>query len=273
VEWVAFHFTINEYFFISLLIIFVNIIILIYYLFQNTAYDYFTILNSCDLDNYNGAGVKIAVLDSGLEEFNSLGLADTQILNFTSSNTIYDKNGHGTMMINIISNKNVGISPAAEVFSLKILNQDCKGNYLDTIKAIQWCMDNNIDIINLSIATAIDYPQLSEIIGKASKNGIIIISSLSNSFSKNNYPADYDNVIGIYTDYNMYQEKYYRVFCPFNEFYTKNKVEGCIGNSPATAYCSGIAARLIEKYTNNNIKYNNEMVFYELKKILERGTK
>lgn len=182
--------------------------------------------NYTNFNEYSGKGVRVAVIDSGLDENSDLSIKSNHLFNFTTSNTVFDENGHGTMMINIISNKNFGIAPDAEIFSLKVLNENCEGNYLDTIKAIQWCIDNNIQIINLSVSTTTNYPQLNDIIDKANKSGILIFSSLCNSYSEENYPADYENVFGIYTDYKMYKEGTYKIFCPFNEFYI-NEVEGC----------------------------------------------
>lgn len=223
------------------------------------------------IKGYMGTDVRVAVLDTGIEESSDLIKDPYRILNFTDSPTAYDENGHGTKMLQILCDKDIGVAPNIEIYSLKVLDENGEGCYIYTINAIRWCIENNIQIINISVATSTDYQELKKIIEEAVRGGIIIVASFGNFYTTQSYPASYENVIGVYTD--LTDNKYNHlnsILCPVNKFYSDaSMTDGCIGNSPATAYCSGICARLIERNLENNLDYDSTMIVELLKSILE----
>lgn len=126
------------------------------------------------------------------------------------------------------------------------------------IKAIEWCIENNIDLINISVATKNNSTELHNIIKKATEKGIFIIASYSNdqSESSNSYPADYEETIGVRATNKTrisYVDK-----CVYIPTLFVGKDIGT-ENSYATAVCTAIFARILEKKDNNidlNLLFN-----------------
>lgn len=88
--------------------------------------------------------------------------------------------------------------PQANICSIKVLNENLKGSVAQTVKGIEWCIANNIKLINMSIGTTCseDFNHISLIVEKAYNNGIIIVAA-SNNNNKITYPACLDKVIGV----------------------------------------------------------------------------
>lgn len=83
--------------------------------------------------------------------------------------------------------------------SIKVLNSKShKGQINQVIKAIEWCMKNNIRVVNLSIGTINykDFMLLKHVINKAYEKNLIMVAACDN---KNvfTYPASCSNVIGV----------------------------------------------------------------------------
>lgn len=142
----------------------------------------------------------IAVIDDGINdayyELPPLNYNISLVNSKTKSNdTSKNSSRHGSICAAIIYKyaRNVQIS------SIKILNgKSPKGICIDLIKAIEWCIDYNIDLINLSLGSInkIDSFLIKSSIKKATDAGIIIVAAQSNK-ANFTYPACLDTVIGV----------------------------------------------------------------------------
>ena len=65
------------------------------------------------------------------------------------------------------------------------------------IKAIEWCIENDMDIINMSFGTDHYSKVLEEEIEKAHNKGIVMVSAAGNDTKEIQYPAAYDHVISV----------------------------------------------------------------------------
>ena len=90
-----------------------------------------------------------------------------------------DRNGHGSKMKEII----LANAPGARVLSIKAINDNGTGDISSVYAAIQYAIDSNVSIINLSFSSVIadDSYVLNEIIGKALSCGITVVGSAGNS--------------------------------------------------------------------------------------------
>lgn len=149
--------------------------------------------------------IKIAILDSGIDK-NHEDLKDIIKGEFNAiypGKPIIDELGHGTAVAGIIAAQNnnigiVGVSPNVELYSVKILDRNGSGSVEDFVAGIEWAIDNNVDIINLSFGISRDKPLLRESIDKAISQGIIIVASGGNTYGdKVDYPASYPEVISV----------------------------------------------------------------------------
>ncbi|WP_311080832.1 S8 family peptidase [Paenibacillus polymyxa] len=152
-----------------------------------------------------GKNVRVAVLDTGVDIMHpdlSRNLRNGYNTINPSSLPI-DDNGHGTMVAGIIAAQNnnigvTGVSPDVELYPIKVLDRFGEGEIPNVIKGIDWCVNNNIDVMNLSFSIMKDNERLHKSIKKALDSGIIIIASGSNtSGGPVGYPASYDGVFSV----------------------------------------------------------------------------
>lgn len=159
---------------------------------------------------YTGVGVKVAVLDSGIDVkhrdlkvkggFCSLGYDCAPGVPYD------DDNGHGTHVAGIIAALNnntgiIGIAPNVELYSVKALNAFGAGSTNSLISGIEWAIKNNIDILNLSITAEDHDTALEKALTTAYQKGMLIVGSAGNNGETANksvmYPAKYDTVIAV----------------------------------------------------------------------------
>ena len=117
----------------------------------------------------DGTGVKIAVIDSGIDynhpQFSS------RINRFNSSQCYYflnqgdsgvgclDDIGHGTHVSGIIASQHEiykGVAPGVTLLEYKVLNSVGEGYDSDVISAVDYAISNQADIISLSIGAIVD---------------------------------------------------------------------------------------------------------------------
>jgi serine protease AprX len=122
---------------------------------------------------YDGSGVGIAVIDSGVTSFHDDlgGLGSWQrvdrFVDFVNGrDAAYDDYGHGTHVAGIIAGNGAdsgglraGIAPNARIIALKVLDENGHGYISDVIAALQYAVANrdalNIRVINLSVAAGV----------------------------------------------------------------------------------------------------------------------
>ncbi|MHA1688314.1 MAG: S8 family peptidase, partial [Promethearchaeota archaeon] len=145
--------------------------------------------------DYDGEGVRVAVLDSGIYEHPDLTIVDSR--NFvTEETTTEDLNGHGTHVAGIIGSngggsdgKYAGIAPGVELINARV--GDSTGTILtgDVISAIEWCVESEeeggagADIISMSFGGGYPDPDnpMTDAISKAVDQGVICVASAGNS--------------------------------------------------------------------------------------------
>lgn len=152
-----------------------------------------------------GKGVRVAIMDSGFNfEHPDFGKNIKEGYNAIDPGELpIDDYGHGTLVAGVIAAQNnsigvVGIAPDVELYPIKVLNNHGEGDISDIADAIDWCINNKIQIINMSFAIPEDKPLLYSSILKATNAGIILVASASNTYGGEvGFPASYDEVISV----------------------------------------------------------------------------
>lgn len=155
-----------------------------------------------------GAGVKVAILDTGID-YNHPDLKENYIggYNFAYGNDDpFDDSrlSHGTHVAGIIAAKDngtgvVGVAPAASLYALKVLNGGMMGALSDILAAIEWSIDNKVNVISMSIGAPIFSQAFQDVCAKASKAGIVLVAASGNGNAPmgDYYPAVFDSVIAV----------------------------------------------------------------------------
>ncbi|MGW6561426.1 S8 family peptidase [Streptomyces hydrogenans] len=111
---------------------------------------------------YDGTGVKIAVLDTGVDATHED--LRTQVVgekNFSSSPDAVDRVGHGTHVASIAAGTGArsggrykGVAPGAKVISGKVLDDDGYGDDSAVLAGMEWAAAEGADVVNLSLGSA-----------------------------------------------------------------------------------------------------------------------
>lgn len=163
-----------------------------------------------------GRGVKIAIIDTGISKTHpDLTVSGGINLVGTSSSKKWDDdNGHGTHVAGIIAARNntigvIGVAPDAELYAVKVLNNYGGGSISDVIEGIDWAVQNNIDIISMSLGTDTYSQAFADATTGAYNSSILLVAAAGNSGDGNTstndvqYPARFDSVIAASAvDYN-----------------------------------------------------------------------
>ncbi|MFI1016580.1 S8 family peptidase [Streptomyces sp. NPDC020965] len=110
-------------------------------------------------EGYDGTGVRIAVLDTGVDETHpELRGREEAERNFSDAPDTKDRNGHGTHVASIAAGTGAGaagayrgVAPGARVLDGKVLNDDGYGDDSGILAGIDWAVAQNADIVNLSL--------------------------------------------------------------------------------------------------------------------------
>ena len=160
-----------------------------------------------------GAGVNVAVLDSGVSNLTDLRNPNgssriVAFKDFVNNRSVpYDDAGHGTFVAGLIAGNGVsstpldqggqatvqyrGVAPQAGIVSLKVLDKNGNGRESDVIRAIAWTIQNrqryNIRVLNISLGGDVTGPletdPLAMAVEAAWKAGIVVVTAAGNEGS------------------------------------------------------------------------------------------
>jgi subtilisin len=154
-----------------------------------------------------GEQINVAILDSGIDcTHNDLRERIKGGINFTTDNKsdYIDRLGHGTFCAGIIgASENgkglIGVAPLANLYAVKVLNDKGEGKPSWLQQGIEWCIENNIDVINMSLGFIQEHEGVKKAIQSAYEHKIIMIAAVGNDNKETEveYPARYPEVIGV----------------------------------------------------------------------------
>ena len=104
----------------------------------------------------------------------------------TQGNGPLDDNGHGTHVAGILAaEKNgylvVGVAPQVDLYALKILDAAGNGLESDLVLALQWAVDHDIDVVNMSIGTQVENVALGTAVANAAAQGLLMVAASGNT--------------------------------------------------------------------------------------------
>lgn len=210
--------------------------------------------------------VKIAVIDNGIDNtLIAFGLENKVYVDSVSKCVMDDKDmssvnfAHGTLCAYIIK-KNVVNS---ELYSVRILDENGKGLINSISPALEWCYQNGIRLVNLSLGTTHfhDKNKVREIINRYAYKGMILVAATSNS-GYTTYPASFSNVISVevgedfcFAEYAQ-KEKGIDFSAPVKQehFFGKTSIGTPRSNSYATPYVTAMIANILQEKPSASLR-------------------
>lgn len=210
-----------------------------------------------------GAGVTVAVLDSGVDQTHPALLGKVIAgydfvdhdedpnetwngLDDDGDGLIDEAAGHGTHVAGIITL----VAPEARILPVRIFDTDGSATYMTTIQAIVYAVEHGADVINLSGNGTASSPFLEEAINYAFAEGVVVVAA--GGINTVGYPASYDNVLAVgasdtedyRTDFAQFEEADV-LYAPGTSIYSAYHSGGYAywtGHSMATPFVSGQVA-------------------------------
>lgn len=152
-----------------------------------------------------GAGIKVAVLDTGIGPNADLAVAGGADITRNLPGAALDDNGHGTHCAGTIAALDngigvVGVAPDASLYAVKVLDRRGSGAYSVIIAGVEWATANGMDVISMSLGGEVGSQAMHDAIIAARAAGIVVVVAAGNDATDGNnvqYPAAYDEAIAV----------------------------------------------------------------------------
>lgn len=226
-----------------------------------------------------GLAIKVGIVDTGID----LGHPDLGVNIKGNVNTINplksgnDDNGHGTHVAGTVAAVDntfgvIGVGPEIYLYAVKVLDKNGSGWLSDIIEGLQWCIDNHMQIINLSLGTYSNVQSFQNAITAAYQKGIVLVAAAGNDgVSTPLYPAAYDEVIAVAASDINNQIPLWSNYGPYVDLtgpgvniystYKGSSYKTLNGTSMATPHVSGTAALVLTTTISSSYDSNTNAVW------------
>lgn len=140
-----------------------------------------------------GEGVSVAVLDTGVDaDHPDLSVEKWQEFDGTGNpvdSQPNDGDGHGTHVSGTVTGAenpagtvpSFGVAPEAALYGVKVLDDSGGGSFAQIIAGMQWAVDNDADIISMSLGATGFFDQMIDPVRNAKTAGTLVVASAGNS--------------------------------------------------------------------------------------------
>ncbi|SFS66986.1 S8 family peptidase [Marininema halotolerans] len=151
-----------------------------------------------------GRNVNVAVIDTGIASDHP-AVRDNYKggINILSPMfTPHDYNGHGTHVAGTIAGRAedlLGVAPRVNLYAVKAFNRKGSANLSDLLSAINWCIENKMNVVNMSFGMARVSDTLGQAIRTAYQKGLVMVAAAGNQGTSGeiDYPARFSETIGV----------------------------------------------------------------------------
>ena len=150
----------------------------------------------------SGGGISLAIVDTGVDyghpevahAFGSVKGYDF----IRDTDDPMDFNGHGTHVAGIAAGSNYGVAGDCRAYAARVLDENGSGNEADTIAALDWAADHDVDVINMSLGSESASTALEDMCYFLANKGTFIVAAAGNSGFGPSYPASFgDPVVAV----------------------------------------------------------------------------
>ncbi|MBD0381941.1 S8 family peptidase [Paenibacillus sedimenti] len=211
-----------------------------------------------------GQSVRIGVIDTGIDyNHPDLRTSIARGVNLLNRSMLpYDDNGHGTHIAGTIAATGrhtgiVGVAPRAIIHPVKAFDYNGSAYVSDIIAGIDWCVQNDLDVINMSFGMKTYNRSLEQAVMNAYFKGKVIVASSGNDGKRKtvDYPARFPQVVSVGATTRLgkiapfsNRGKQIDVYAPGERIYSSwlhGKYNELSGTSMATAHVSGVIALML----------------------------
>jgi subtilisin len=153
-----------------------------------------------------GRGVRVAVVDSGIDADHPAirGVEQavvverddrrTRTASASSTRPHDDLYGHGTACAGVIR----ALAPEVEIVSVRVLSVNLKGSAFVFAHGLEWCIDNGLHVLNLSLSTGNeDFAETFwELLDHAAFKRVMLVSAMNNE-PKRSIPSEFAGVFSV----------------------------------------------------------------------------
>ncbi|MHA1878929.1 MAG: S8 family peptidase, partial [Candidatus Heimdallarchaeota archaeon] len=155
--------------------------------------------------NVAGQGVKVAIIDTGIDythpDLDGVYAGGYDFV--ANDNDPKDENGHGTHCAGIVAAEDngegvIGVAPKTSIYAVRALDAYGSGSVSDIVAGIDWCINNDMDVISMSLGSSSPDSTLEDAVTRAYNAGIVVVAASGND-GKNaiSYPAKYADAIAV----------------------------------------------------------------------------
>lgn len=150
----------------------------------------------------DGSDVNVAVIDTGAdyhhieirERYNKSKLG----YNFVEkTDDPRDGHGHGTHVSGTVAGQRVGVARGCNLYAVKVLNDEGSGTEADVIAGIEWCIKNDMKIVNMSLGSSAASKAEEKVCDEARKRGVLLVAAAGNNYAGPSYPAHFSSVMAV----------------------------------------------------------------------------
>ncbi|OCT16120.1 peptidase S8 [Paenibacillus pectinilyticus] len=225
-----------------------------------------------------GQNIRVGVIDTGIDfKHPDLRNSISRGINLLNRRLLpNDDNGHGTHIAGTIAATGrysgiVGVAPRAIIHPVKAFDQNGSAYVSDIIAGIDWCVQNDLDIINMSFGMKTYNPTLEQAVMNAYYQGKVIVASSGNDGKKKtvDYPARFPQVVSVGATTRLGKIAPFSnrgsqidIYAPGERVYSAwlgGKYNELSGTSMATAHVSGVIALMLSLKPMSPLQIKNAL--------------
>lgn len=144
-----------------------------------------------------GEGVIVGILDSGIQAHPQFDDVYIVHIDLAGGGVAGPGAAHGTSVASIITGSE-GIAPEAELFVVRVLDDEGLGNSYHVAEGIVQAVDLGVKVINMSLGVYQDTPLLRQAVAYAQEHGVLMVAAAGNDgYDRMPYPASYPEVLAV----------------------------------------------------------------------------
>jgi subtilisin family serine protease len=211
-----------------------------------------------------GSGVKVAILDSGVE--GSHPVVQARLVESVAVEIVDDEAtvvpddpidlyGHGTACAGII----VGLAPEVEIYSVRVLGSDLKGKGVAFLRGLEYAVEQGVQVMSLSLSSKSErlFPFFHEVVDEAYFRHVCLVSAVNNVPGLS-YPSTFSSVFSVAAHAIPEPETFFYNPAPPVEWgawgvdvpigWKDGTTTVATGNSFAAPHIAGFVARILSKH-------------------------